>query len=91
MPRDNVDAAAPTPVQFPYPLVSLPALTHQPFFGIITRGSDFSIVRLSCGSLASCLTIDLDRARTLLLSPETPINRPTTIHTPVRHHVYPAV
>jgi hypothetical protein len=77
--RDNTDAAAPTPVQFPYPLVSLTALTHQPFFGIITCGSDFSIVRLSCGSLASCLTLDLDRARTLLLSPETPTGPPQSI------------
>jgi hypothetical protein len=76
MTRDDVDAAAPTTAPFPYPLVSLAALTHQPFFGIIARGSDFSIVRLSCGSLASCLPLDLARACTLLLSPATPTGPP---------------
>jgi hypothetical protein len=76
MTRDDIDAATPAAAKLSYPLVSLAALMHQPFFGIIARESDFSLVRLSCGCLASCLTLDLDRARTLQLSPETPTGPP---------------
>jgi hypothetical protein len=59
MTHGEPDLAALEAARFPYPFVRLAVLLHQPFFGILRRDPDFSLIRLSCGSLAYCLTHDL--------------------------------
>ncbi len=51
---------------------SIDLLLHDPFFTIILRDPDYSIVRFPTGIIASCLTPNLDRARAHFLSPARP-------------------
>jgi hypothetical protein len=51
---------------------SIDTLLRDPFFTIVFRDPDYSVVRFPTGTIASCLTPNLDRARAQFLSPTQP-------------------
>ncbi len=62
---------------------NIDALLFDPFFTTVFRDPDYSVIRFPTGLIASCLTPDLDRARSRYSSPESPaINQPRRRATP---------
>ncbi len=69
--------------RYPYPFAELSTLMADPFFTTVFSASDFSVIRFPSGHVASCLTHDLNRTRTVYLSPDAPTPRPfRRYHTP---------
>jgi hypothetical protein len=60
-------------------------LLADPFFTTVFSDSDFSVIRFPSGLIASCLTHDLNRTRTMHLSPDAPASRPFRRHPTPRY------